>query len=400
MDNLNNKIFILYLATHPIQNNRPYRLLNSNSNISYLVSYLIKPSKVDIEDEENINHRAFDIDVVKGYNNLFFNNQWPFKFGPSFFKLFSFEVIKYVKKASVVVVYGHNNASFWIAMFAAKYYNKKIILTTDITYIEANSKSRGFMMKLKPAILRYLYNTWANGVFVPSTASQLFLKNVIKIDALKITITPYVVDEEYITALSNSTNIEFFRSQIGIANSTFVFIFCAKFIERKKPSDVIKAFSLFAKEKDVKLIMIGDGPLLKELKELSISEGLNDKIIFTGFVNYSKLPEYYTSSNCLVFCSEHEPFGLPVNESMLCGIPVIVSDRIGSRLDLVEENITGWVYTTGYIDELSAKMQYVSSLPKNELLQFSLNCKQKMKYWNSELNVKRQLDYFKKINIG
>jgi len=314
--------------------------------------------------------------------------------------LLSFDVIQYVKQANVLVIYGHNKASFWIAMLAAKWYKKKIIFTTDITYIEANARSGGWKLKFKPAILQFLYNTWADGVFVPSTASKLFLEETIRINPSKITLTPYVVDEDYIGTISRATDINLFRTQLGINASSFVFIFCAKFIDRKRPMDVLKAFAKLPKQIDATLLMVGGGPLLSELKSYAIAESISDRIIFTGFVKYSQLPQYYTSSNCLVFCSDHEPFGLPVNEAFLCGIPVIVSDRIGCRLDLVDEDYTGWIYKTGDIDALAERMQYVATLSKEHLSEIKQHCKLKMQSWSSEANVQKQMDYFKKINIG
>jgi len=96
----------------------------------------------------------------------------------------------------------------------------------------------------------------------------------------------------------------------------------------------------------------------------------------------------------LVFCSDHEPYGLPVNEAMLCGIPAIVSDRIGARLDLVEEGITGWVYTTGDVQVLAAIMNEAIS-NKDQLRKMGEAARSKMQNWSSVTNVQRQLDFFK-----
>jgi glycosyltransferase involved in cell wall biosynthesis len=42
-----------------------------------------------------------------------------------------------------------------------------------------------------------------------------------------------------------------------------------------------------------------------------------------------------------------EPFGLVVNEAMLCGLPVVVSDRVGAKFDLVRNGENGYVYPAG-----------------------------------------------------
>ena len=54
-----------------------------------------------------------------------------------------------------------------------------------------------------------------------------------------------------------------------------------------------------------------------------------------------------------MLASEYEPFGVVVNESMLCGCPVIVSDRVGAKFDLVRDGETGFVFPMGDVGALS-----------------------------------------------
>ena len=55
----------------------------------------------------------------------------------------------------------------------------------------------------------------------------------------------------------------------------------------------------------------------------------------------------------MVIPSSYEPFGLVVNEAMLCGCPVIASDRVGAVRDLIAHGETGFVYPCGDITALS-----------------------------------------------
>ena len=55
--------------------------------------------------------------------------------------------------------------------------------------------------------------------------------------------------------------------------------------------------------------------------------------------------------------SEHEPFGVVVNEAMLCKCPVIVSDRVGARFDLVREAETGFVFPVGDVAGLAVALR-------------------------------------------
>jgi len=380
---------LLYIGLNPIQNTKPYQLMQQVKGIEQTVVYLKSGKEGGYSAKENITQAAFDNDMLSGYQHVILPNK---ALRPSgFLSCYAPAIRSYVRKNDVVVIYGHHVFTFWIAMIAAKFKSKKLVLTTDATYLEATAESGGWKMKMKPYFLRWLYNTLASGVFVPSTASKQFLLSLgIKED--NIAITPYVVDEDHISKVSANTNKSTFRAARNIAEDDIVFVFCAKFIERKRPMDAIHALAKINNNK-TKLIMIGDGPLMSSLKEATDKFGLNDRVLFPGLVKYSELPAYYTASDALVFCSDHEPYGLPVNEAMLCGIPAIVSDRIGARLDLVEEGVTGWVYPTGNVTALTEVMQNAIN-NKAALATMGEAARKKMQGWSSVTNVQRQLDFF------
>ncbi|MFT3932739.1 MAG: glycosyltransferase family 4 protein [Chitinophagaceae bacterium] len=384
---------ILYLGISPIQNSKPFRILEQRTDVSITVAYLKKPL-ADIEkDKESITKDAFDTDMLSGYNHHFLKTFNITKRG--FFSFISTEIIRLIKEHDIIVVFGHNYFTFWIAMLSAKFYRKKLMQTTDATYMEATAESKGWKMKFKPMFLRWLYNRYANGVFVTSTASRIFLESVgIKKD--RIAVIPYAVDEDMIQSVSAKTDVGLIRSQLKIPTTNTVFVFCAKFIDRKRPMDAIEAFARLHNS-EASLIMIGEGPLMSELRRRVNELGLSDNVLFPGLVKYSTLPSYYTASNVLVFCSDHEPYGLPVNEAMLCGKPVILSDRIGARLDLVEEGKTGWIYPTGDIKELANCMQ--TALNNTVWLkEMGKLAEKKMLDWSSQTYVEKQLGYMSSQN--
>ena len=93
---------------------------------------------------------------------------------------------------------------------------------------------------------------------------------------------------------------------------------------------LIKAFAKLKKKlKGVKLLKIGDpqsygarGKLWNLISDL----GLQNDIIFLGYVPESELPEWYKSVDILVYPCLYAGFGLPPLESMSCGTPVITSN--------------------------------------------------------------------------
>ena len=84
-------------------------------------------------------------------------------------------------------------------------------------------------------------------------------------------------------------------------------------------------------------------------------------------MNQSKLPGVYAASSLLVLPSQNEAWGLVVNEAMACGLPVVVSDRVGSRLGIgIVPGVTGEVYPAGDVEALATILRGL--LPDREKL--------------------------------
>ena len=80
---------------------------------------------------------------------------------------------------------------------------------------------------------------------------------------------------------------------------------------------------------NAKFVVAGDGYLLPELIDRSLSMGLQDSVIFAGKVTSNEARELYSHASCFVMPSTSEPFGLVALEAIAHGAPVIVSKQSG-----------------------------------------------------------------------
>ena len=376
----------------PIQNAEPDRIFSRYEDINLQVVFCANPYTQIKKDKEFINQQQFDINVLDdGYPWKIIKNISPQPGLSKFWGLINPAVVSEVIKNDCIVVYGHAYITFWLAIITSLIFRKKLILTTDATYIESPDK-KSWKEKIKSKFIPFLYNKVSNLVWVPSTEAKRFLiASGVKPD--RIIITPYTVDNNFI--VSNADKSFSVRPKFNIPLDAVVAVFCAKFIDRKRPQDAIRAFAV-SNCTNCYLIMIGDGPLKLELISLVSELGLDTKVIFTGLVNYSQLPSYYSSSDFLVFTSETEQFGLPVNEAMLCGLPVLISDRIGCRHDLVLEGKNGFTYMSGDVSELAGKMKILftdTSLRQK----MSIRSREIIKNWSPASNAKAKYDSIKEI---
>lgn len=94
-----------------------------------------------------------------------------------------------------------------------------------------------------------------------------------------------------------------------------------------------------------KIVLIGSGHALPDLKHQAWNLGIWDKCYFTGFMSDSDLDKFQTVANCAVFPSLYEPFGIVALESFAARVPVVVSDT-GGLPEVVRHGKTGVVTWT------------------------------------------------------
>jgi len=128
------------------------------------------------------------------------------------------------------------------------------------------------------------------------------------------------------------------RSRYGISETDCVLCYCGTLDHNRRMDKLIDAFAFAARqETTAKLLIIGDGSALDELKERARDLRLHDRIIFTGYVPYAEIPAHLALARiALAFvsmdpCFEHQPPTKTV-EYLAQGLPVIASDTAGNRV--------------------------------------------------------------------
>lgn len=154
------------------------------------------------------------------------------------------------------------------------------------------------------------------------------------------------------------------RRDWRIAPEAACFLFSGKLIPKKRPLDLIRAFALAVRRgAQGHLLVAGSGELMEAARALVAAEAL--PVTFAGFLNQTELVRAYVAADCLVLPSDHgETWGLVVNEAMSCGLPAIVSDRVGCAADLVLPGETGAVFPLGDIKALADTLVDFAAQPE------------------------------------
>lgn len=141
---------------------------------------------------------------------------------------------------------------------------------------------------------------------------------------------------------------EKFRKRYGISSNDKILLFIGRLVWEKGVRDLLFMMkSLVSEKKNVKLIMIGEGPLKKSIKESINVLKLDENIIMIDKIDFFGLPEVYNNTDVFVLPSMPllrftEQFGKVLTEAMSCGVPVI-STLCGGIPEVVDDGKAGFL---------------------------------------------------------
>jgi glycosyltransferase involved in cell wall biosynthesis len=123
---------------------------------------------------------------------------------------------------------------------------------------------------------------------------------------------------------------------------------------------LVKAFLKAVKQApQLRLLLFGKGSLESELRAMVESSGLKEKVIFGGFANLEELPGLYRRADAFVTTSHCDGSSVSLMEALACGKPVIASD-IPGNLEWVTDNMNGWVFEDGNVEQLARTLEIAS----------------------------------------
>jgi 1,2-diacylglycerol 3-alpha-glucosyltransferase len=135
------------------------------------------------------------------------------------------------------------------------------------------------------------------------------------------------------------------RADYGFSEDDVLLIYTGRLAPEKNLTFLLMSFAGVAQAVDnVRLLLVGDGPIKEELHTLAKDLRITEAVHFTGMITYDKMPGYLAMCDAFVTASVSETFGLVIVEAMGTGLPVmgIQSPGVG---DTIEDEKTGFLST-------------------------------------------------------
>lgn len=123
------------------------------------------------------------------------------------------------------------------------------------------------------------------------------------------------------------------REACGLRAECFYLITVGRLVARKRHADVLAALGLLAK--DVEYLVVGDGPERERVQKMAEQYNVADRIHWLGALDDEKKFSYLVCADIFVLASEHEGFGIVLQEAMYAGLPIITTGD-GGQTDVVQ----------------------------------------------------------------
>ena len=155
----------------------------------------------------------------------------------------------------------------------------------------------------------------------------------------------FVREQEFPTKRDNQL-----KSAYGIADHEKVIIHVSNFRAVKRIDTIIETFTKIHAQLPSKLLLLGDGPELMNMKQKAKSLGVEDHVLFLGKQDW--VSEFYQMSDLVLLLSEKESFGLTLLEAMKSGV-VPIGSNAGGIKEVIKHDETGFIVDVGDSDTAS-----------------------------------------------
>jgi glycosyltransferase involved in cell wall biosynthesis len=170
----------------------------------------------------------------------------------------------------------------------------------------------------------------------------------------KIVVINNMVDLGYIESRYNYSSEQFDEELFASEN---IVIANARMVEEKRYDVLIDAFfKLQYKLNNARLIVLGDGPLRKNI-EAMVPDKAKDSIVFMGF---QKNPYFYMhKADVFVLTSDYEGFPNVIIEAFACGLPVVSTNCKTGPKEIIDEGVTGYIVPVHDAEALSERLYQI-----------------------------------------
>ncbi len=289
-------------------------------------------------------------------------------------------LLNIIKKNQIDIIHSHDAHSLTPSILCCVFQPKlKLIHTRRVDF----SIDKSVVSKLK----------YSNKYVTKIVAISDAIKNILIKDGIKLEKIIKIYSGVPQPKIFDKNKIDKLKKQLDVIGHK-VICCVANFAGHKDHKTLLKAFEIVNSQiSNVKLLLVGDGPLFQETKDFAESLAGKDKIIFTGY--REDVYDLIYLSNIFCITSKEEGLCTSVIDALNCGKPVVAT-KAGGIPELVEDNHNGYLCEIGNFNEIAKKILNLFN-DNNKAAFFSKNAIEKGKKFSDTEMTEKYIDLYKKI---
>lgn len=217
----------------------------------------------------------------------------------------------------------------------------------DPTRLDKTPAGKGLLSRLLRLSAR-IQNRFARAVACQSSNTRENIETYIK-PAKPVTVIPLPFHRPEHPRSS--------RKELKLDPKKYLLLSAGRVVKRKGYDHLIRA--MHSLDRNIHLLILGDGPELPNLKELASNLGVDERVHFLGYISSDEEKfKYYNACDLYVLSSLHEGMGIVVQEAMEFGLPVVATNH-GGQVDLIRDGVNGLLVPPGDPEALAEAIRKV-----------------------------------------
>ena len=334
---------------------------------------------------ENLNypHQFFEgSKIAFGHRNIYFN----------------FSLIKHVLAMQDGVVMMAGLWNHFTTAAIALYFKRRYHL---VGWLELNHKKPGIDNWVTRSFRR-MFIERLDALALPGKSAELFLSKILELDCPKDLIMPRpnLIDEKKFRQAAEDFDLKkrsAIRSLLRIGENDLLAIWPARHIPEKGIGRFLRVLAdsiEILRHNRWKVVILGNGVEFNANSMLIRKLGLENYVFQKRNLDYELMPNVYLSSDLFLLPSLEDANPLTVIESLICGLPLLISTGVGNHYEALEDT-NGWLLDFDNNPEsvLSTVREALETKPNKLKKMGAVSSNIYDSKWDIETSTQRQLDF-------
>jgi glycosyltransferase involved in cell wall biosynthesis len=264
-----------------------------------------------------------------------------------------------------------------------------------ILLVESNERDArpGWRRTVKNAVVPTVVGAAAEVLVVGTLARESMLSRGVHADRISIVANTVDVRRFGREADELTSRRDALRAEAGVGVDDVAVLSVARLAREKGLDTLVRAVASAAEPRLV-LLLAGSGPEREHLASLAAEVGA--RLVLLPDTPWERIVERYVIADVFALLSRHEPWGVVVNEAAACGLPLVLSDRVGAAFDLLDDGRNGVLVP---VDDVAAAEEAIRGLAADPVRRRAMGAasRQIASDWGYEPSIERLVRVVRRV---